>query len=241
MFPCTVTRPTPVELAQPLGKQGIGDVAERPHRDGAGSDRQGHHRRIGRVHFGIDRRIGQVFRQRRSRGIDRGLHVLRGSVDVAIEHELQRDLAHAERARRCHHLERGDLPEVALERRRDQRRHHIGACARKLGRDLDGWEIHLRQRGDRQPEIAQQPAEHDRHAEQRGRDRTVNEGRRYAHGFAAGGLAPLSDCALWRPFARRAAMPGAAWPVSSARPGQRVTLLAASSALAADTVTALLR
>ena len=61
-----------------------------------------HDRRVGRVHLGIDRRIGQVARQRRAGGIDRRLHVLRGGIDVAVELELQRDLADPERARRGH-------------------------------------------------------------------------------------------------------------------------------------------
>ena len=52
--------------------------------------------------------------------------------------------------------QRRDLPELALERRRHQRRHGVGAGARQLGRDLDGREIDLRQRRDRQPPIAEQ-------------------------------------------------------------------------------------
>src|SRR5262249_56318006 len=72
-----------------------------------------------------------------------------------------------------------------------QRRHHVGACARKLGRDLNGGEIDLRQRGDRQRQIAEHPAEHDGDPEQRGRDRAVDEGRRDAHGLATGGRPAL--------------------------------------------------
>ena len=84
--------------------------------------RQRDDRRVRRVHLGVGRRIGKVARQRRARGVDRGLHVLRGAVDVAAEIELQRDLADAERARRGHHRQRRDLAELPLERRGHQRR-----------------------------------------------------------------------------------------------------------------------
>src|SRR5258707_1388083 len=47
------------ELAQSLRDQRVGDVAERAHRDGVGGDRQRHHRCVGRVHLGIDRRVRQ--------------------------------------------------------------------------------------------------------------------------------------------------------------------------------------
>ena len=55
----------------------------------------------------------------------RGLHILRGGVDVAPEVELQRDLADPERARGGHQLQRRDLPEIALERRRHQDRKSV--------------------------------------------------------------------------------------------------------------------
>src|SRR5262249_46355498 len=75
-----------------------------------------------------------------------------------------------------------------------QRGHHVGTCPGQLGSDLDGGKIDLRQRGDRQPQVAEQAAEHNRHSEQRGRDRPVNEGRRYAHGLAGDGNAALGLC-----------------------------------------------
>ena len=69
----------------------------------------------------------------------------------------------------CHQLESGICPKIAPERRRHQRRHHVGTCPGKLGGD--GGEIDLRQGGDRQPQIAEQAAEHDGDPEQRRRDR----------------------------------------------------------------------
>ena len=91
----------------------------------------------------------------------------------------------AERAGRGHRRQRRDLAELALERRGDQRRHRLGAGARQLRRDLDGREIDLRQRRDRQRPIAERAAEHQRDPEQRGRDRPADEGRGDAHGLIA--------------------------------------------------------
>ena len=181
MPPCTETWPTPRHFGQPRRHDGVGEVAERAQIDGLRRERQRDDRRVGRVHFRIERRIGQVARQRRGGGIDRRLHVLRGGVDVAVEVELQRDLADAERARRGHRLQRRDLAELAFERRGDQRGDGVGIGAGQLRRDLDGREIDLRQRRNRQPPIAENAAEHHRDAEQRSRDRPVDEGRRDAH------------------------------------------------------------
>ena len=48
-------------------------------------------------------------------------------------------------------------------------------------RDLDGREIDLRQRRDRQPPIAEPATQHHRKSQKRGRDRTPDEGRGDAH------------------------------------------------------------
>ena len=86
------------------------------------------------------------------------------------------DLADAERARRVHRRQRRDLAELPLQRRGDQRGDHVGARAGQLRRHLHGREIDLRQRGDRQREIAERAANQQRDAEQRGRDRPADEG-----------------------------------------------------------------
>jgi hypothetical protein len=88
--------PHAAELAQPLGEQAVGEIAELPQRDGARRERQRHDRGVGRVDLGIVRRIRQRPRQRRSGRIDAGLHVLGSRIDVAGEIELQGDLADPE-------------------------------------------------------------------------------------------------------------------------------------------------
>ena len=85
-------------------------------------------------------------RQCAARGADRGLNVLAGGVDVAVEIELQRDLAQPLRACRTHALKGGYLPKLALERRGYEPRHRIRVRAGKLRRDLDDGEINLRER-----------------------------------------------------------------------------------------------
>ena len=70
---------------------------------------------VGWIDLRIGRRIGEVARQRRSGGVDRSLDVLGGGIDVAIEIELQRDAAEAERTRRRHGGQRLDLAELAFE------------------------------------------------------------------------------------------------------------------------------
>ena len=140
---------------QALGDERVGEVAQVAHRDDVGGQRQRDDGRVGRVHLRVGRRIGQVARQRRAGGVDRRLHVLRGGVDVAPEVELQRDLAEPVGARRGHGRQRRDLPELALQRGGDQRRHGLRVGARQLRRDLDGREVDLRQRRDGQPEIAE--------------------------------------------------------------------------------------
>ena len=54
------------DLAQPLRQQRVGEVGKLPQRDGRRGQRQRDDRRVGRVHLRIDRRIGQVARQRRA-------------------------------------------------------------------------------------------------------------------------------------------------------------------------------
>ena len=78
----------------------------------------------------------QRLRQLAAGGGDRGLHVLRGGIDVAVEVELQRDRGRPERAGRGHLRDAGDLGELALERRRDRGGHGVRAGAGKLGRHL---------------------------------------------------------------------------------------------------------
>src|SRR3954470_12777279 len=101
-------------------------------------------RRIRRVDLAVGRWRGERDRKLpRGRG-DRRLHVLGGSVDIAVEIELQRDRGRAEGARRRYLRDAGNLAEATLERRRDRRGHGVGTGARKLRRNVYGRKIDLR-------------------------------------------------------------------------------------------------
>ena len=112
--------------------------------------------RIGRIrgiHLAVGGRSGQVLRQLSARRIDAGLHVLGRGIDVAIQVELQGDVALTREIGRGHLRQAGDLGELVLERSRHRGRHGLGTRARQLCRDLDGREVHLRQRCHRQQRI----------------------------------------------------------------------------------------
>ena len=163
-------------LAEARAKDGVSKVAQPLHRQSRGGKRERQDRRIGRVHLRVSWRIGQVLRKLAARGADRGLHVLPGGVDIAVEGKLQRDLAQPLRTRRAHILERRDLAELALQRRGDEPRHGVGIGARKLRRHLDDGKVHLGQRRDRQIAIGEQAAQQNRHRQKRGRNRARDEG-----------------------------------------------------------------
>ena len=184
--PCTETWPTPVTSLRRWAIMVSARSLICAQRDGRRRQRERHHRRVGRVHLGIGRRIGKVARQGRAGGIDGGLQVLRGAVDVAVEVELQGDLADPVGARRRHDRQRGNLAELAFQRRGDQRGHGLGIGAGKLGGHLDGGEVDLGQRSHRQQRITENAAQHHRDPEQGRRDRPRDEGRRDVHGEAVG-------------------------------------------------------
>ena len=73
--------------------------------------------RVGGVGLAVAGILRQVRRQLAARGVDGGLHVARGGIDVAIEIELESDRGRAERAGRGHLVDAGDASELALERR----------------------------------------------------------------------------------------------------------------------------
>ena len=125
------------------------------------------------------------------------------SIDAA-ELELQRDLAGALGALRGHRGQAGDLAELAFQRGGDQGLDGFRAGAGELGDHLDGREIDLRQRRDRQGAIAERAGQQDGERQQPGGDRAGDEGGGDVHFMAAAGRCPvrLADPARtsrWRP------------------------------------------
>ena len=95
---------------------GVGEVLHLGQRQRVRSHGQRENRRIGRIHFVVNRRIRQIRRQKCGSRVDRGLHLLFFHIDVLIEGKLQRDHGPAKRARRGHLAQSGNLSELPLQR-----------------------------------------------------------------------------------------------------------------------------
>ena len=128
---------------------------------------------------------GQVGGKLRAGGVDGGLHVAGGAVDVAVEVELHGDASVAGAGGRRHLVDAGDAGELALERRGDGGGHGFGVGAGKVGADGDGGELDLRERGDREQLVGDAAGEDDREREQERRDGALDEGRGEVDGVDA--------------------------------------------------------
>ncbi len=135
-------------------------------RHGIRSHRQREHGRIGGIGLGVNRRRGQIGRQIALRGVDGSLHFLFRDVDVKAQIELQHDHRRGAGTGRSHLAETLHLAKLTLQRRGDRGRHYVRAGAGIKRHDLNGRIIHLRQRGDRQLRIRDDPHQHDGDHEQ---------------------------------------------------------------------------
>ena len=169
------------DLRQLLGQHGRGGVIEFGRHQrvrGQGVDQD---RRRGGIELAVGRIASQARRQVGARRIDGGLHVACGAVDVAADVELQIDAGRAQRARRRHFRDIGDLAEVTLEWARDRRRHVHRARARQGRLHRNGRDIDVRQRRDRQLEKRDRARHHKPKRQQRGSDRTADKRRGEIH------------------------------------------------------------
>ena len=80
-----------VELREALGQDAVREVVKLGHRQAAGGQRQAHDRGGGGVEFSKIRAQRQVGRQVGGGGVDRGLDVLGGAVDLSRQIELDDD------------------------------------------------------------------------------------------------------------------------------------------------------
>ena len=171
----------PVDLGQLLRQHRGGGVVELALAQGVGRQGEDQDRRVRRIDLAVGRVAAQARRQVGMRRIDRRLHVPCRAVDVAVEAELQVYARRADGAGRRHFGDVRDLAEMALQRRGDAGRDHLGTCTGKLGPHRDGREVDLRQRRHRQLEERDGAGGRDPEREQDGRDRPPDEGRRQAH------------------------------------------------------------
>src|SRR5664280_1914669 len=78
------------KLRDLLGEARVGDVLHLRERQRLRREGERENRGVGRVRLAVDRRVRQVDGEKRPRGVDRGLYLLLGDVDVELERELER-------------------------------------------------------------------------------------------------------------------------------------------------------
>ena len=179
-------------LRDALRDHGIGDVVHRARGQRLRGQRQHEHRRRRRIGFAEPRQRRQVARQIRQRGVDRGLHVARGAVDVAADRELQLDAGGAERTGRGDLVDAGDLAEPPLQWRRNRRCHDRGVGARARGGNPDRRKIDIGNRRHRQEDVGDDPDQKEPDRQQRGAHRPADEGLRDRCHYCIPSVAPAT-------------------------------------------------
>jgi hypothetical protein len=175
------------DLGELLLEDGRCRVVHMPRINRVRREREKQDRRVGRVELAVGRFARQVGGQLSRRGVDRGLDVACGAVDVAVEIEGQRDAGRAQVARRGQLGQPGNAPELALERGRNRGGHRLGARAGQLGGDENRGEVDMRQRSDRKEGIRHCACERDGDRQQERPDRPRNEWRGEVHRRSNGG------------------------------------------------------
>src|SRR5262245_59548290 len=87
-----------LHLSQLLREDRVGCVVELSRRDVCRREGKKRDGSVGRIDFAITRLRGQICGQLRTRGVDGGLHVAGGGIDVAVEVELKDHAGVAEAA-----------------------------------------------------------------------------------------------------------------------------------------------
>ncbi len=160
-------------------------VVDLPRRQRVRGQRQDQHRRRGRVELAVGRVGFERGRKIGARGIDRRLHVARGTIDVAVEAELQRDARRTDRTGRGHLVDIGDHAQMALQGRRHAGRDRLWAGAGHRGLYEDRGDIDVGQRRDGQQEKSHPARQRQSHRQQRRRDRAADEDVGEAHAGCA--------------------------------------------------------
>ena len=190
--PLTVTSPTPGTCEMRCAITGIRDVIDRAWRYRLRRQRQHEYRRRRGIGFAEARQARQVARQIGERGVDRGLHVARGPIDVAADGELQLDAGRTQRACGGDLVESRDLAKLAFQRRGNGRRHHRRVGARTRREHADHRKVDIGHRGNRQKlrRRPRRPEKPDR--QQRGADRPADEGLRDRCHYCIPSVAPAT-------------------------------------------------
>ncbi len=153
-------------LRDALRDHGIGDVIDCARRDRLRGQRQHEYGRRRAIGFSEARQRRQIARQIGKRGVDRGLHVARGAIDVAADGKLQLNAGGAERTGRGDLVDPGDFTKPPFQRCGDSRGHHRWIGSRTRRRNPDRRKVDIGNGGDgekirklpRRPETARSPA-----------------------------------------------------------------------------------
>ena len=164
------------QLGNLLGQHRGGRVIKLRPRQGIRGDGQNHDGRARRIHFPVAG-VGRHGGQGGTRRIDGPLHIAGRAVDVAVQIKLQRHIAGAEAAARCHFRNARNAPQRPLQRRRHGGGHCFRACARHGSAHNHHGHVHLRQRSHRQQGKGGYPRQQDGQRQQGGCHRPADKGR----------------------------------------------------------------
>jgi hypothetical protein len=94
-----------------------------------------------------------------TRRVNDRLHLARHGINAAAQVKLHSDGGQAQRAGGGHFVQPGDAPELAFEGCSHRRGHDVRAGTGQAGFDLNGGELHLRERRDGQKLVPYTPYE----------------------------------------------------------------------------------
>ena len=154
--------------------------------------RQHEYRRRRGIGFAEARQARQVARQIGERGVDRGLHVTRGPIDVAADGKLQLNAGRTQRACGCDLFEARDLAKLAFQGRGNGRRHHRRVGARPRREHADHRKVDIGNGGHGQKLVGDPADQKEPDRQQGGTDRTADEGLRDRCHYCIPSVAPAT-------------------------------------------------
>ena len=152
--------------------------------------RQDQDREVGRIELAVGRIGPQRSGQIRPRRIDRGLHVSRRAVDVAVDVELQHDLGGIDVAARRHLVDARNGAQVPFQRRGHAGGHNLRAGARHRGIHHNGGNVDIGEGRNWQQGVRDHPRHAQTQRQKRGGNAAADEERGEIHSAGSGTSAP---------------------------------------------------
>ena len=163
------------DLRNFLGQDGIGDVVHLRLGGRVRGQSQDEDGRIGGIDLMPGGVGGQIGGQLSASGVDGGLHIARGAIDIAVDVENQDDEGRAQLAHGGHLGDAGDAGEHAFQRSGHGGGHGLGACSGQLGGHKNDGIDHVRQGRDGEQTVSQRSGKEQGNRQQRGGYRPANE------------------------------------------------------------------